>query len=64
MTTLSSDRPREASVGAITVGLLLWFIVSSLAVGFVATHADSASVQRLLDGLEQASAKLGPTYTD
>jgi hypothetical protein len=64
MTCELPNKTREPSITTMTIGLLLWFIFSSLAVGFVATHTDSVVIQGLLEGLKRSGASFGPTYTD
>jgi hypothetical protein len=64
MTIERHDNTRNPSIALITVGLVVWFILASLAVGFVATNADSAAIQRVLNGLEGAGSSFSPPPTD
>jgi len=51
MTIERQDMNRQPSIALLTVGLALWLILTSLAAGFVATHSDSAAIQRVLNGM-------------
>jgi hypothetical protein len=64
MTIERHDNTRDPSIALITAGLVVWFILAPLAIGFVATHADSAAFQRVLNGLEGAGSTFSPPPTD
>jgi hypothetical protein len=64
---MPSERPWKTpgrSTAMVTLGLLLWFTLSSLAAGYVAAHSKSAVIERLLDGLKAADGTSGLRFTD
>ena len=46
------DKPRQPRVGLITAGLILWFVLCSLVMGFITNHAGAAR-DSLLSGLDR-----------
>ena len=65
MTCQESRNTPSPSIGVITIGLLLWFVVASLVVGFVTTHANPVQIRLLLDGITgTAESTVGSASTD
>ena len=65
MTCEESRKTPSPSIGVITMGLLLWFVLASLVVGFAATHADPVQIRLLLDGITgTAQSAIGSAPAD
>jgi len=65
MTCEENRKAPNPSIGVITMGLLLWFVLASLVVGFITTHADSVQMRLLLDGIRgTAESTMGSASTD
>jgi hypothetical protein len=59
MTCEDSSKPEDQPILLVTIGLLLWFVLSGLAAGYVATRSDPDDLWRALDNLAGLTPLIG-----